>query len=261
MAEGARLAEQLGADIIDINMGCPARQVTGGLSGSALMRDPDHALKLVEATVSATKRPVTLKMRLGWDHSNMNAPEIAKKAADAGIQMITVHGRTRCQFYTGRADWTAIRAVRNAIKIPLVANGDGATINDARDMMEHSGADAVMFGRSCYGRPWWPGVVANDLNPSFGRELPTLADEVKLITWQHEATLSLYGNSLGNKVFRKHFGWTLERLCERGLITKDCLRTLRGQHLCDPDNTRVIQAIHEVYSRLTDTVAIGREAA
>ena len=151
MAEGAKLAQDLGADIIDINMGCPARQVTGGLSGSALMRDPDHAVTLIEATVKASRVPVTVKMRLGWDHNMLNAPELARRAEGAGAQLITVHGRTRCMFYTGRADWLAIRAVRDAIRIPLIANGDGETASDARAMMAASGADGVMLGRATYG--------------------------------------------------------------------------------------------------------------
>src|SRR5689334_878413 len=141
MAEGARIAEAGGADVIDINMGCPARHVTGGQSGSALMRDLDHALSLIDATISAVKVPVTLKMRLGWDHHSLNAPELAKRAEDAGVRMITVHGRTRCQFYKGEADWSAVRAVKDAIDIPLVVNGDILSYDDARDALEKSGAD------------------------------------------------------------------------------------------------------------------------
>src|SRR3954470_17791616 len=154
MAEGARIAEAGGADIIDINMGCPARHVTGGQSGSALMRDLDHALKLIEATISAVKVPVTLKMRLGWDERSLNAPELARRAEAAGVQMISVHGRTRCQFYKGEADWSAVRAVKDSIKIPLVVNGDITSYEKAVSALEKSGADAVMVGRGAQGQPW-----------------------------------------------------------------------------------------------------------
>jgi tRNA-dihydrouridine synthase B len=250
MAEGARLAQDLGADIIDINMGCPARQVTGGLSGSALMRDPDHALGLVEATVAASKVPVTLKMRLGWDHGQLNAPIIAKRAEDAGVQMITVHGRTRCQFYTGKADWNAIRAVREAIRIPLVANGDCQSAEDAKVMLTASGADAVMMGRAAYGKPWWPGAVAEILKPGSGKAAPALAEERDIALWHQHETLSLYGASLGNKTFRKHLGWLLIRLAERGLMNTDRLQQWRAQLLTNPDNTFIIAAIAQVFSSL-----------
>src|SRR6202163_1571619 len=152
MAEGARIAEAAGADIIDINMGCPARHVTGGQSGSALMRDLDHALTLIEATIAAVKVPVTLKMRLGWDDQSLNAPELARRAEAAGVQMITVHGRTRCHFYKGEADWGAVRAVKDAIGIPLVVNGDVTSFEKAVAALEMSGADAIMMGRGAQGQ-------------------------------------------------------------------------------------------------------------
>jgi tRNA-dihydrouridine synthase B len=247
MAEGARLASDLGADIIDINMGCPARQVTGGLSGSALMRDPDHALTLIEATVGASKVPVTVKMRLGWDDAMMNAPAIAKRAESAGAQMITVHGRTRCQFYTGKANWAAIRAVRDAISIPLVANGDGQSAEDAKAMMKASGADAVMFGRSAYGRPWWPGAVAEELVPGTGKAAPTLEEERDIALWHQHETLSLYGSRLGNKTFRKHLGWLLARLHERALLPLEVLQKLRATLLSQPDNTIVTAGIKQTF--------------
>src|SRR6195952_180353 len=163
MAEGARIAEAAGADIIDINMGCPARHVTGGQSGSALMRDLDHALTLIEATIAAVKVPVTLKMRLGWDERSLNAPELARRAEAAGVQLISVHGRTRCQFYKGEADWGAVRAVRDAIGIPLVVNGDITSFEKAVTALEMSGADAVMMGRGAQGQPWLPGQIGRRL--------------------------------------------------------------------------------------------------
>jgi tRNA-dihydrouridine synthase B len=216
------------------------------------MRDPDHAMSLVEATVRATTRPVTLKMRLGWDYGTVNAPTIARRAQEAGVQMITVHGRTRCQFYTGKADWAAIRAVREATNIPLVANGDGASVADALSMLEASGADAVMFGRSCYGRPWWAGVVAEALQPGLGREAPNLEQEAELLLWQQEQTLSLYGHSLGNKVFRKHLGWTLERHGERGLIDGSALREQRVTQLRQPDNAAVTEGLRQHFRKLAE---------
>src|SRR5947208_2910228 len=163
MGEAARIAEACGAAIIDINMGCPARHVTGGQSGSALMRDLDHALSLIDATIAAVCVPVTLKLRLGWDDRTLNAPELARRAEAAGVQMITVHGRTRCQFYKGEADWDAVRAVKDAVAIPLVVNGDIASFDEAITALEKSGADAVMVGRGAQGQPWLPGQIGRRL--------------------------------------------------------------------------------------------------
>ena len=248
MSEGARVAQDLGADIIDINMGCPARQVTGGLSGSALMRDLDHAIALIAATVAAARVPVTLKMRLGWDEKSLNAPELARRAEAEGIAMITVHGRTRCQFYTGRADWKAIRAVREVIHVPLIANGDCATSADARTMMAHSGCDGVMIGRASYGRPWLAGEVACGLGEATGSKPLTLLDERNLLLAQQEDTLKLYGAALGNKTFRKHLGWTVTRLNERGLIGDDKTARLRRELLPDPNNASVGQALYALFA-------------
>jgi nifR3 family TIM-barrel protein len=253
MAEGARLAEGLGADIIDINMGCPAREVTGGLSGSALMREPDLALRLIAATVQATSRPVTLKMRLGWDDQNRNAPEIAARAEEAGVRMITVHGRTRQQFYKGRADWPAIARVRAAIKIPLIANGDCRDAADARAMMAQSGADGVMIGRAACGRPWWPGVVAEALNPGSGMPEPTLEQEHALIRRQHRLILDCYGPKLGNRHARKHLGWTLDRLTERNLVSAAAAPELRRTLLTEADNAAVAAHIDDLYGRAAAT--------
>ncbi len=209
MGEAAKIAEAEGADIVDINMGCPAKKVTGGYSGSALMRDLDHALTLIEATVQAVKVPVTLKMRLGWDHNSINAPELARRAVDAGVQMITVHGRTRCQFYTGHADWDAIRAVREAISVPLVANGDVGSAADVQEIMRRSGADAVMIGRAAYGQPWLAGQVADELRGDEVKAAPlNLSD---YILAHYHAMLEHYGEKTGIRHARKHLGWYMER--------------------------------------------------
>ena len=247
MSEGARVAQDMGADIIDINMGCPARQVTGGLSGSALMRNIDHAITLVEATVAAARVPVTLKMRLGWDENSLNAPELARRAEQAGVALITVHGRTRCQFYTGKADWKAIRAVREVITIPLIANGDGNSVEDARAMIEASGADGVMLGRSTYGRPWWPGVIAEGLEAGTGKGAPSLAEECTYLLSQQDETLSLYGDVLGNRTFRKHLGWAITRLHERQLLSPTQTQELRSGLLTEKDNGRVQIGLQQIY--------------
>ncbi|WP_170975707.1 tRNA dihydrouridine synthase DusB [Rhizobium sp. FY34] len=204
MGEAARIVEANGADIIDINMGCPAKKVTGGYSGSALMRDPDHALSLVEAVVAAVNVPVTVKMRLGWDENSLNAPLIARRAEEAGVRMITVHGRTRMQFYEGRADWDAIRPVREVLTVPLIANGDVETAEDANEILKRSGADAVMLGRGAQGRPWHPGVLAGHAMPA--------ADERAAVACEHyEMMLSFYGREAGLRHARKHVGWYLDR--------------------------------------------------
>ena len=247
MAEGTRVAQDLGADVIDINMGCPARQVTGGLSGSALMRNLDHAISLVEATVAAATVPVTLKMRLGWDERSMNAPELARRAEAAGIALVTVHGRTRCQFYTGKADWGAIRAVREAIKIPLVANGDCQNAADAKAMMASSGADAVMVGRGAYGRPWWPAVIAEEMEAGTGRAEPSLAEELNILAKQQADTVALYGEALGNKTFRKHLGWALTRLHVRGRLDGAQVAEARVRLLTQKSNSEVAQGMSDIY--------------
>ena len=209
MGEAARQIEASGADIIDINMGCPAKKVTGGYSGSALMRDLDHAMTLVEATISAVKVPVTLKMRLGWDDGTINAPVLAKRAQDAGVQMITVHGRTRCQFYEGRADWNAIRAVRDVITVPLVVNGDIQTLEDAEQALKYSGADAVMLGRVHYGQPWAAGELAKSIQGLGNSSAPI--DIVAYIISHYQDMLSAYGIQTGIRHARKHLNWYLER--------------------------------------------------
>lgn len=210
MAEAARMAEAGGARIIDINMGCPAKKVTTGLSGSALMRDLDHALSLIEAVVGAVNVPVTLKTRLGWDESCLNAADLARRAEGAGVQMITIHGRTRCQFYKGAADWDAIRAVGQAVRIPVIANGDITDSASAREAMDRSGADGVMVGRGAQGRPWALAQIAHDLFGAPAPQIPHGAALAQMIVDHYEAMLSFYGLDLGLRVARKHLGWYLE---------------------------------------------------
>jgi nifR3 family TIM-barrel protein len=209
MRHGARLAADAGADIIDINMGCPAKKVTGGYCGAALMRDLDHALRLIEATVGAVSVPVTLKMRLGWDRSSINAPDLARGAVDAGVQAITVHGRTRDQFYEGSADWHAVRAVREAVAVPLTVNGDIETGDQLSAAVAASGADAVMIGRGHYGRPWLAGQLIATLG---GKSNPQPADLAEYIIDHYDDMLSHYGIVRGIRHARKHLGWYIGRL-------------------------------------------------
>lgn len=210
MGEAARMVAGNGAKMIDINMGCPAKKVTGGLSGSALMRTPDHALTLIEAVVSAVDIPVTLKMRLGWDDASHNAAEIAARAAAAGVQMITVHGRTRCQFYKGAADWSAIRSVVEAVDVPVLANGDIVDATSARAALQRSGAAGVMIGRGAQGAPWRLAQIAADLWGTPAPEVP-LGSALGALVGEHYAdALQFYGIELGARVIRKHLGWYLD---------------------------------------------------
>ncbi|MEP5760367.1 MAG: tRNA dihydrouridine synthase DusB [Litoreibacter sp.] len=210
MAEAARVVEANGAKVIDINMGCPAKKVVNGYSGSALLKDLDLALELIKAVVAAVAIPVTLKTRLGWDDDLMNAHILAKQAEDAGIAMITIHGRTRCQFYKGRADWQAIRLVKDAVNVSVIANGDIVDATTAKAALKASGADGVMIGRGAQGRPWVIAEVAAELFGSAAPEVPTGAALSEMIVHHYEDMLSFYGQKLGLRVARKHLGWYLE---------------------------------------------------
>ena len=210
MAEAARMVEANGAALIDINMGCPAKKVVGGYSGSALLRDPDHALRLIEAVVGAVSVPVTLKTRLGWDGDSLNAAQVASRAAEAGVQMVTIHGRTRCQFYTGRADWAAIRGIVAAVPVPVIANGDIVDAATARAALDASGAAGVMIGRGAQGRPWRLAEVAATLWGTPAPQVPTGGALVDMVAGHYEAMLAFYGAGLGHRVARKHLGWYMD---------------------------------------------------
>src|ERR1700710_1458684 len=247
MAEGARIAEAAGADIIDINMGCPARHVTGGQSGSALMRDLDHALKLIEATIAAVKVPVTLKMRLGWDDRSLNAPELARRAEAAGVQLISVHGRTRCQFYKGEADWSAVRAVRDAIGIPLVVNGDITSYEKAVAALRMSGADAVMVGRGAQGQPWLPGQIGRRLETGIAEPSPSLAEQLKYVRALYDEVCSHYGMRIGLRHARKHLGWALEIAAQCSRAPAMTLKSWKQKVLTSEEPAGVHRALEDAF--------------
>ncbi|SLN54645.1 tRNA dihydrouridine synthase DusB [Oceanibacterium hippocampi] len=249
MAEAARLNADRGAEIIDINMGCPVKKVVSGQAGSALMRDLDHAARIIAATVRAVSLPVTLKMRTGWDMENRNAPELARIAENEGIRMITVHGRTRAQLFNGRADWRFVRRVREATGLPLIVNGDIAGVDDARAALEQSGADGVMIGRGAYGRPWLPGAIRRALDGEEDVGDPSPEAECAIVLEHYDAMLSHYGLNVGLRAARKHLGWYGARHAG-GKSFRD-----RVMRLDEADAVR--QEIRAFYAGLADQAANG----
>lgn len=232
MAEAARLNEDLGANIIDINMGCPVKKVVNGYAGSALMREEDLAKRIIEATVRAVKLPVTLKMRTGWDDQNRNAPKLARIAEEAGIKMVTVHGRTRCQFYEGHADWSFVRQVKEAVKIPVIVNGDINVLEDAEEALRQSGADGVMVGRGTYGRPWFIEQVRQYLKSGARRPDPSLAEQLAIVLEHIEAMLVHYGRDTGIKIARKHVGWYSKGLPGSADFRAEIMRSAVPDEVC-----------------------------
>jgi tRNA-dihydrouridine synthase B len=255
MAEGARIAESAGAEIIDINMGCPARHVTGGQSGSALMRDLDHAVRLIEATISAVKVPVTLKMRLGWDDRSLNAPELARRAEVAGVQLISVHGRTRCQFYKGSADWGAVRAVKDAIRIPLVINGDITSFEKAVSALDMSGADAVMIGRGAQGQPWLPGQIGRRIESGVVEPTPSLAQQLDYIRALYDEVCAHYGLRIGLRHARKHLGWALEVAARCSRAPTLTLKTWRQRILTSDNPSGVHRSLQDAFDEFAWSAA------
>jgi len=255
MAEGARIAQDAGADAIDINMGCPARHVTNGSSGSALMRDLDHALDLIEATVGAVTVPVTLKMRLGWDRGCINAPDLARRAEGAGVQLVTVHGRSRCQFFAGEADWAAVGAIKASVSIPVVVNGDITDFDTAITALKASGADGVMIGRGAQGRPWFPGQVARYLATGTPATALSLGDQFALIATLYEEILVHYGIRIGLRHARKHLGWALDAAGATVGASRELLKHWRGRVLTAEQPTEAKRRLADAFDALAPRTA------